>query len=206
MVYFALIGFAVFWIFIVSTLAVAAGWVELRRAFPDHRERALYSARAQSGMLGRVRYSALVTIQVCPSGLRVSICRLFSPLTRPILVPWSQIRATRERAWFLPAVKLTFGSPEISHMHISGLLMDGLVRRSRGVWPPSEALSFSRAYCLGAIFRDAAILTFVLGVFPHIGHGLPTPLTPAIVLDWIGAPAGFAGMVAAARFIVWMLP
>jgi hypothetical protein len=68
--------------------------------------------RWQSGSMGLgVSMSGILTLGVCPSGLRVGIMRVFGPFCRDFFVLWEDIRITRRTVLFWPVAKLQFGSP-----------------------------------------------------------------------------------------------
>jgi hypothetical protein len=100
-------------------LGVASGWFRLQRAFPDHMEEPIERLRFQSGAMGGAmpaNFGSCLTLEICATGLRVSLLRLLGPLQRPFFVPWSSIRVGRRRILFRHFYELTFGLPAVGNL------------------------------------------------------------------------------------------
>jgi len=54
---------------------------------------------------------SILNLDVCPSGLRVGMMRLFGVFCRDFFVPWDQISVVRKRRLFWREAKLVFGQP-----------------------------------------------------------------------------------------------
>lgn len=109
-----LIPFACFWLAITAILGAASGWFRLQRAFPDHGEQPIERLRFQSGAMGGAmpaNFGSCLTLDVCATGLRVSVLRMLGPFQRPFFVPWSSIRVSRRRILFRRFYELSFGTP-----------------------------------------------------------------------------------------------
>jgi hypothetical protein len=109
-----LIAFACFWLAITAILGVASGWFRLQRAFPDHMEQPIERLRFQSGAMGGAmpaNFGSCLTLDICATGLRVSVLRLLGPFQRPFFVPWSRISVSRRRILFRSFCELSFGMP-----------------------------------------------------------------------------------------------
>lgn len=76
----------------------------------------------------------ILTLSTCPSGLRVSMNRLFGPFNRPFLVPWEQISATRKESFWWPRVVLEFGE-SFGRLTIEDYVANKLWRSIPERWP-----------------------------------------------------------------------
>lgn len=136
---FAFVGF---WFAITWLVAKMAGWYRLQERFPDREEEPLIRLRWQSASFGdsaftRASFGRCLRFDVCASGLRVSIWRLFSPWSRPFFVPWGQIEPSKKRLLGLPHYVISFyrlglGKPEVQCMILSGRAARRIEEASRG--------------------------------------------------------------------------
>jgi len=102
--------FAGLWLAVTTLLALLSGWPGLMKAFPDRDETPILRLSGQSGAMGLgVNMNSVLTLSVCPSGLRVGMPRFLAPFSRDFLVPWVQISATSRRTLFMQVVRLQFG-------------------------------------------------------------------------------------------------
>lgn len=134
------------WLAVGVFIAVIGGWSGLAVKFPDRIETPLQRLRFRSGRLGNgsiwnpfggVSYNSCLHFDICRSGLRVAISRLFSPFSRPFFVPWNQISVEEKRFLFFCRYRLTFGSddpnaltiypPTFKRIAASGLLKSAVV-------------------------------------------------------------------------------
>jgi hypothetical protein len=65
-----------------------------------------------------VALNGILTLSACPSGLRISIWKIFGPFQRPLFIPWTDIRTTPSRSFLVSTVKLTFGTPPVGTLKI----------------------------------------------------------------------------------------
>jgi hypothetical protein len=129
--------FAALWLAVTALIGLMAGWFALARRYPDRGETALAVLKWQSGRMGSIgaRLRGVLTLSVCPSGLRVGIFRPFGPFSRDFLVPWSDIEVTR-REWLLGRVaELKFGTPPAGVLTIGADVADELARTAQARWP-----------------------------------------------------------------------
>lgn len=82
-----------------------------------------------------VSMQGILTLSVCPPGLRVGIMRVFGPFCRDFLVPWEAIRVTRKNVLFGPVAKLQFGHPAIGSLTIPAHVANRLAGAAMGRWP-----------------------------------------------------------------------
>jgi hypothetical protein len=129
-----LITFAVFWTIICSVLGAFAGWYGLAEAYRDRDERAFLKIGFQSAAMGsglKVSMGGILTFSACPSGLRVSIWRVFGPFSKPFLVPWAEVRARRQKGPILFGAVLTLGHPQIGSLVINARTWNRLAKSAR---------------------------------------------------------------------------
>jgi hypothetical protein len=116
------------WLAITTLLGVFAGWFELQRLYPDRDEEPSDKLRSVSGAIGRgsllnpwgnVSYGSCLTLEVCYSGLRVRVWRIFAVFQKPIFVPWPCIEVQEKRVLFLQRYRLEFARTGGSALTIS---------------------------------------------------------------------------------------
>src|SRR5215813_2094390 len=84
--------FVLLWLGITSLLGLVSGWYRLMAAFPDRNEQPQLKLAWQSGAMGPgVNMNRVLTLSVCPSGLRLGMMRIFGLFCRDFLVPWEEI-------------------------------------------------------------------------------------------------------------------
>jgi hypothetical protein len=186
------IFFIAMWLGVTTILSAKSGWFRLVREYPDRPESALRKFSFISGSMGMVSMRGMLTLQACPSGLRVGMFRLFGPFSRNFLVPWNEIHVERTDSFFLGKVaELEFGRE--SKLRVAGYVADELARAVPGHWP--ELGHFSRepiSNVLGSLAKRWLLLTAPAATFfilvPRLafnGHGPPIVvaiLFPAIVM------------------------
>jgi len=129
--------FLIFWFTIGATLHFLSGWQGLQNHFPDRDQDAQKTLRFQSGSMGKalltgVSYRNCLRYDVCHGGLRIRVLWFLSPLSKPIFVPWLQIRASIERKFILRNCRLSFGQPEIGDLTIGQGAAREIARYSSG--------------------------------------------------------------------------
>jgi len=101
---FAII-FPLFWLLITYVIGEFGGWHRFSERFPD-RELEPHWTRLhlQSAMMGpsplSASYSNCLTLEICSTGLRLRVIKLFGPFSKPIFLPWSEIEAVPIRVLF----------------------------------------------------------------------------------------------------------
>jgi hypothetical protein len=202
-VFFPLFFVAV-WLTVTTGLAVSSGWFRLVARFPNQTEEPLLRVRGQSGSMGRgVSMRGILTLSVCPSGLRVGIMRVFGPFCRDFFVPWEDISIIRKSALFWPAAKLQFGSPAIGSLTIPAHVANRLARAAMGLWPepgpfPEERRgdTLRRLLTQWALITCAAALFFTLVTLAVVPAGGRAPIVVGIVFAAI-----FFGVVTVVRYV-----
>src|SRR5689334_719665 len=130
----AAIAFVGLWLLVSIILGLLSGWYSLMRVFPDRpQEKAVATFKRESGMVGLVSMHGILTLGLCPSGLRVSIMKLFGPFAKDFLVPWNAISVSRKRMLGWKYADLCFG--DYGKLRVSDLLADRLWRTIPQSWP-----------------------------------------------------------------------
>lgn len=193
--------FIALWLAVTVLLSYLAGRVSLVRAFPDLGEAPLLRLSGQSGKMGMgVNMNGILTLSVCPSGLRVGIMRLFGPFSRDFFVPWDSLSVVRRRAFFMAVAKLQFGG--VGALTIPGFVADRLARAAGRHWPESGPFpSEEQHQTAGRLLTQWAILTglvsafFIGAILLSVPSGAAPPIAVAILF-----PALVFGAVFAVRY------
>jgi len=196
--------FASLWLTVTTILAVLSGWFRLMAKFPNQALEPILQVRGQSGSMGLgVSMRRILSLGVCPSGLRVGIMRVFGPFCQDFFVPWEDIRVTRRTVLFWPIAKLQFGSPAIGSLTISAHVANRLARAAMGRWPetgpfPQERHrdTFRRLLTQWAVMTFAAALFFTLVPLAVAPTGGRPPIVVAILF-----PAIVFGVITIVRFV-----
>lgn len=64
--------------------------------------------RFRSGRFGPVDYNSSLVFEAGPRGLSFAVFFLFRPGHAPFAVPWSDLRFTSTKRWFMRAVEVSF--------------------------------------------------------------------------------------------------
>ena len=128
------------WFGITSLLGMISGWYRLAVAFPDRDETPILRLRGQSGRMGGgVNLDHVLTLSVCPSGLRVGMMRMLGPFSRDFLVPWESITLARKTVMFWTLVELTFGDPAVGKLSVKEGTAAKLAEAAGPRWPEDAA-------------------------------------------------------------------
>ncbi|MXO90485.1 hypothetical protein [Pontixanthobacter aquaemixtae] len=120
-----LIGFGAIWLGVTALLGALSGWSSIESRYPDNsRDRTLETLRFQSGSIGYlwmggVQYRGCLRLDICQTGLRVSVSRFLGPFSRPFFVPWGDIRTEKVQLLFVPAIRLCLGLPEAGRLAVT---------------------------------------------------------------------------------------
>jgi hypothetical protein len=171
--------------------------------FPNQDDQPVLRIRGQSASMGPgVSMRNILTLSVCPSGLRVGIMRVFGPFCRDFFVPWDSISVCRETRWFEPMAKLEFGKPVVGTLRLRGSVANRLARAAAAHWP--EAGPFPeepRSQLLRRLFIQWAVITCAAALFFTLVPRILAPrATPIPILDGILFPAIVFGLATIVRF------
>jgi hypothetical protein len=114
-----LIGFPLMWASVMFLLSRIGGWSTLARRYraeqPFTGQRFPYC----SGTLGMVGYNKVLVLGVDERGLHIAVPKIFAIGHPALLVPWSQVKASRKHKLWVPTVGFELGaSPAITlRMH-----------------------------------------------------------------------------------------
>jgi hypothetical protein len=197
--------FASLWMTVTTILAVLSGWLRLMAKFPNQAIEPTLRIRGQSGSMGLgVKMRGILTLAVCPTGLRVGIMRVFGPFCRDFFVPWEDIRVTRKIRLFWPVATLQFGSPTVGTLTIPAHVANKLARAAMGRWPESGPFqeerqrdTFRRLLTQWAVMTCAAALFFTLVPLAVAPSGGRPPIVMAVLF-----PAIVFGVATLVRFVL----
>jgi len=195
--------FVTMWFAITTILSVLSGWYVLMRKYPDRNETPVLRLRFQSGSMGvGVHMRGLLRLDVCPSGLRVGILRIFGVFNRDFFVPWSEIRIERKDRYFWKLARLRLGN--VGNLTIFAHVADRLARSLPGRWPEQGAFPEETKKQAGAsVLKMWALATCLAALFfiiaPRMGssNGVYPPIAVAILF-----PALVFGLVALVSYFV----
>jgi len=197
---FALVGL---WIGMGALMAWQSGWYDLARRFPDRTDPGVETFKFRSGWFkAGIAFNGILKFEVCRTGLRVSVIRIFGPFSKNFFVPWDEITVTRGQQWLRPAARLQLA--DAGSLSLLASLADALARAAGDRWPetgpvpPANATSITRG-----ILTEWAVYTAIgaalLVVVPHVlSPRGPWPPPPFV----IGVPAVFSGIGALIEFML----
>ena len=135
--------------------------------FPNQTAEPLLRVRGQSGSMGLgVSMRGILTLSVCPSGLRVGIMQVFGPFCRYFFVPWEAFSVTRKTVLFWPVAKLQFGSPGVGSLTIPAHVANRLARAALGRWPEAGPFPEEKHHdTLRRLLTQWAAITCVAALF-----------------------------------------
>ncbi len=128
--------FAALWIGNSWWLGKMSGWFALQESYPDRLESARFKLRSVSGSMGKflgmpINFGSCLRLEVCHSGVRVSLWKIFGLFSRPFLVPWSDITVSKKSSLLFPQVRLAFGKgSEVGALNIYRRSFDKLAAQS----------------------------------------------------------------------------
>jgi hypothetical protein len=188
------------WLAVTTLLTLASGWYRLAARYPNRIDEPLLRIHVPSGSMGLVGMRNLLTLSPCPSGLRVSMFRLFGPFCRPFFVPWDDVAVLRTKMFFAPAARLQFGKPIAGTLAVEAYIANELARAAGERWPEAGPIAEeTRRDLIRRLIIQWAIMTgvaaLVLTVAPLVA-GVHVPISLAILFPAIGL-----GIATIARFV-----
>lgn len=168
--------FVLLWFAVTILLGLMSGWYSLMQRFPDRPETALRTFKNQSGSIGLVGARSLLTLSVCPSGLRVGMMRIFGPFSKDFFVPWSEISVARKDRLFWKVTKISFGNPPEGSLTLMADLADRLARVAGNSWPePGPFPQETDTQTSSRIFKQWVAMTGIAATFFFFAPRLMTP-------------------------------
>jgi hypothetical protein len=121
------------WVAITGLIGVMSGWYQMARAYPDQPEAAVRRFSFQSASMGaQVSLQGVLRMDVCPSGLRFGILRIFGLFCRDFYVPWDEITVRVRRMFLVNWVELRFGGRDFPKLLIRASLAERIVAIAPG--------------------------------------------------------------------------
>ena len=183
------ITFVTLWLVVCVGLSALSGWFGLMTRYPDRKEAALVTLGRQSASMGPIGVSlnGMLRLDACPSGLRVSMWRIFGPFSRPFFVPWREIRPEPSSSFFMDMVRLRFGNPEqLGTLKIhagSWARLSESGARAAGAWTPELSSAPSNARLIRTLVLQWLATTCLAGSFfyyaPRMQGGAGPLMSPA---------------------------
>ena len=197
------IFFALLWFAITVLLGFISGWYLLMRRFPDRPEAPLRTYKNQSGSIGQVSARSLLTLSVCPGGLRVGMMRIFGPFSKDFFVPWNEISVIRKDRFLWKVAQISFGNPPVGSLTLMADLADRLARAAGTPWPePGPFPEETDTQASSRIFKHWVAMTGIAATFfivaPRLGTPQDAPKPPILVA--ILFPAIVFGVVALVKY------
>jgi hypothetical protein len=196
--------FGVMWITVTTLLSVLSGWFVLMRTYPDREEAPLQSFSWQSGSMNRVSMRSILKLSPCPSGLRLSIMRLFGPFCRDFLVPWDEISVVRKDQFYFKVAQISFGRPAIGKLTIFVDVADRLARAAGTRWPETELVAEATGGgAASRIIKQWILSTVLAAAFFVIASRviLPKTASPPPILVCVLFPAIVGGFSAIVQYV-----
>jgi len=110
--FFFPLAFVLLWLLVTTLVSYLSGWYFLMDKYPNRKEDELLQLKKQSGFMGLwVSMHGILTISVCPSGLRIGIMKIYGIFCRDFFVPWEEIKVERKDWFFWQGAELQFGNP-----------------------------------------------------------------------------------------------
>ncbi len=119
--------FVAAWLAVTVLLNAFSGWATLSARFPDRAEPRLKRIWVQSGKLGKgtiwnpwggVSYGNCLRFDICQTGFRVAVWRIFGPFSKPFFVPWDKISVELKTVIGFRFYRLSFGAQDLSSLTI----------------------------------------------------------------------------------------
>ena len=127
-----LAGFALFWIIIIAGLSRFGGWHVLASRYRARQPFSGEVLRGCSGRLGFVNYNRCLWLGANEQGLYLSVPRLFAFAHPPLFIPWSDIRATRDKILWAEIVRFELGAEPATKLQVHRRFVDKLEPAARG--------------------------------------------------------------------------
>jgi hypothetical protein len=196
--------FALLWFAVTVILGFMSGWYFLMRRFPDQPETPLCTVKNQSGSIGVVGARSLLTLSVCPGGLRVGMMRIFGPFSKDFFVPWREMSVIRKDRLLWKAATISFGNPSVGSLTLMADLANRLARVAGKSWPePGPFPEETNTQASSRILKQWLAMTGFAAAFFIVAPRLITPNgadRPPIVVA-ILFPAIVFGIAAMVKYL-----
>jgi hypothetical protein len=172
LVLLVVLGLALIWFSLSMLIGLFSGWYALARAYPDRPERGVARRARVNATMGSATLNGLLSIEVCPSGLRFALNRLFVPFAHRFLVPWSEIEIKPKNSFMpLPRTIVLLG-PAHRKLTLAPEVISVLMRDAASVWPSTLMLPIESDDQLARrLFKQWLVATLIATVLLTV---LPT--------------------------------
>jgi len=107
--------FLIGWPFCCWAIAQFGGWSKLANRYPDETFESGRTFYFCSGHVGQASYGMVLTLEVCESGLRMSVALPFRIGHPPVFIPWSEFHSIREKGFaFFRSLDTYVGMPVVA--------------------------------------------------------------------------------------------
>jgi hypothetical protein len=127
-----LTGFVLLGSAIIFALSRAGGWHVLAGKYRAQQPFAGELHRGCSGRLGFVSYKGCLTLGASERGLYLAVPRLLAFAHPPLFIPWSDVRAQREKMLWAEIVRFELGTAPATRLQVQRQLADKIVPAARG--------------------------------------------------------------------------
>lgn len=184
------------------TIGAQSGWYSLMRLYPNKDEQPIKVFQGQSGWMNGLSFNGILVLSVCPSGLRVSVPRIFGPLSEPYFIPWGDIRVYRKIEYFMPAARMEFGEPSKGALSVRAATANRLARVAGKNWPEAGPFPIeSTSHILASVILQWVALSVIGAIFLVFVSVVFKPAAPYLPLPFaLGAPALVMGFLACWQF------
>jgi len=168
--------FVLLWFAVTVLLGFMSGWYFLMRRFPDRPETPLRTFNNQSGSIGLVGARSLLTLSVCPGGLRVGMMRIFGPFSKDFFIPWNEMSVIRKDRLLWKVATIAFGNPSVGSLTLMDDLANRLARVAGKAWPePGPFPEETKTQASSRIFKQWLAMTGFATAFFIVVPRLMTP-------------------------------
>jgi hypothetical protein len=179
LVLLVVVGLIIIWLLLSALIGLLTGWYTLMACYPDRAERAVAKRSKAPATMGGASLNGMLSIAVCPSGLRFAMNRFFAPFSRSFLVPWSDIKIAQKHS-FMPHPRTILLLGEAGRkVTLSPEFMSALMRDGASVWPEALLLPFETDHQFARrLFKQwivaTLIATVLLTVVPTLLMDVPS--------------------------------
>jgi hypothetical protein len=110
-----IVGFSLFWCFVVWLISAMGGWARLAERYRATRPASGHQWWNQYGFVNRARYGNALNITTNESGLFLEVMPLFRVNHAPLFIPWSDLHdpaPTTFRRWDF--IRVEVGHPTVA--------------------------------------------------------------------------------------------
>jgi hypothetical protein len=133
------IYFVLLWAGIGGLISVVGGWFSLARVYRAQAPFEGVKFKMQSGqMRWRAGYNNVLTLGADQQGLYLATLFLFRFLHPPLLIPWNEIKVSKQKGWIFEQEVFTLGHELRIPLRIRVALAEKLQASAGTSWPVEE--------------------------------------------------------------------